>query len=133
MLKDELYKVDRRQTDAAFTLTEVVIAAILMLLSLGLLLSTFVSARSSAAITQNYLTALKIASSEAEQLQTNAYASIAPTNVTLTNTLIACQMSRSVTNILDNYKDIKIIVEWTTPASSSRQAFTNYMTICNTN
>jgi len=118
----------------AFTLTEVVVAAVLMLLSLGLLLSTFVSSRRSVAITQNYLTALKIASSEAEQLQTNSYAGIGPACATLTNTFIQYTMSRSVaTNTPNTYKDITITVEWTAPASSMRQALTNYVTICNTN
>ncbi|MDO9542205.1 MAG: hypothetical protein Q7J98_07780 [Kiritimatiellia bacterium] len=123
---------DQRQAAAAFTLTEVVVAAALMLLSLGLLLSIFVSSRRSVAITQNYLTALKIANSEAERLQTNSYASIGPTNTALTNTLIECQMSRSVVTT-NSYKDITITVEWTAPISSKRQALTNYMTICNTN
>jgi len=124
----------QRRTYAAFTLTEVVVAAILMLLSLGLLLSTFVSSRRSVAITQNYLTALKIASSEAERLWTNSYASISngPTYTTLTNTFIEYRMSNSVVTT-NNYKDIKITVEWTAPASSMRQVLTNYMTICNTN
>ncbi len=136
MIKDETGDVGQRRADAAFTLTEVVVAALLMLLSLSLLLSTFVSSRRSVAITQNYLTALKIASSEAERLQTNSYASISnwPTYTTLTNTFIEYRMTNSVaTNIFDKYKDITIIVEWTAPVSSRRQALTNYMTICNTN
>jgi len=134
MTKHKTGDADQRQSDAAFTLAEVVVAAMLMLLSLGLLLSTFVSSRRSVAITQNYLTALKIAGSEAEQLQTNSYASIGPTNTTLINTLAECRMSRSVaTNALNTYKDITIVVEWTAPASSLHQALTNYITICNTN
>ena len=120
----------QRRTYAAFTLTEVVVAAILMLLSLGLLLSTFVSSRRSVAITQNYLTALKIASSAAEQLQTNSYASIGPATATLTNAFTRYTMSCSVvTN--NNYKDITITVAWTAPASARLQALTNYVTICN--
>ena len=136
MINDVTGDVDQRRADAAFTLTEVVIAAILMLLSLGLLLSTFISARRSVAITQNYLTALKIASSEAERLQTNSYANISngPTYTTLTNTFVEYRISNTVTtNFPDKYKDIKITVEWTAPASSMRQVLTNYMTICNTN
>ena len=134
MTRNETGDVDQERTVAAFTLTEVVVAAVLMLLSLGLLLSTFISSRRSVAITQNYLTALKIASSEAERLQTNLYAAIGPTNVTFNNNLIECQMSRSVvTNTLNTYKDIMITVEWTTPVSARRQALTNYVTICNTN
>lgn len=135
MIKDAIgNEVQRQNNAAAFTITEVVISAILLLLSLSMLLATFVSSRSSIAITHNSLTAMKIAASDAEQLMTNTYASIAPTNLTLTNTLIACQMSRSVTtNALDTYKDITISVEWITPDSSRRQALTNYITICNTN
>jgi type II secretory pathway pseudopilin PulG len=130
MTKHETGNVGQRRTDAAFTLTEVVVAAVLMLLSLGLLLSTFVSARRSIAITQNYLTALKIASSDAERLWTNSYTSIAPTTETFTDAFVQYTMSRSVvTN--NNYKDITITVEWTAPASSMRQALTNYITICN--
>ena len=117
--------------DAAFTLTEVIIAVVLMLLALGLLLSAFVSSKRSVALAQTHLTALQIARSEAERLQTN-YDSIGPTYTTLTNTLIEYRMSNSVTtNILDNYKDIRITVNWTPSASSRRQTLTNYMTICN--
>ena len=136
MTKDKTGDVDQRRADAAFTLTEVVVAAVLMLLSLGLLIATFVSSRRSVAITQNYLTALKMVDSETERLQTNSYASISnwPTYKTLTNTFIEYRMSNSVaTNFPDKYKDIKITVEWTAPASSMRQVLTNYMTICNTN
>ena len=132
MTKHKTGDVDQRRTDAAFTLTEVVVAAVLMLLSLGLLLSTFVSSRRSVAITQNYLTALHIASSEAERLQTNSYTNIVSTSTILTNTLIEYRMSNSVTtNILDNYRDIRITVNWIAPASSRRQVLTNYMIICN--
>ena len=136
MMKDETGDMVQRQAAAAFTLTEVVIAAALMLLSLSLLLSTFVSSRRSVAITQNYLTALKIAGSEAERLWTNSYGNISngPAYATLTNTFIEYRMSRAVTtNNPDTYKDIAITVEWTAPASSMRQALTNYMIICNTN
>ena len=123
----------QRRANAAFTLTEVVVAAVLMLLSLGLLLSTFVSSRRSVAITQNYLTALKIACSEAERLRTNSYGSISngPAYTTFTN-IIEYRMSNSVVTT-NNYKDIRVTVEWTAPASSMRQALTNYVTICNTN
>lgn len=132
MTKDETDYVDQQRADAAFTLTEVVVAAVLMLLSLGLLLSAFVSSKRSVTLAQTHLAALQIASSEAERLQTNSYDSISngPTYTTLTNTFIEYRMSNSVvTN--NNYKDITIIVEWTALASSMRQMLTNYMTICN--
>ncbi|MDO9542558.1 MAG: hypothetical protein Q7J98_09580 [Kiritimatiellia bacterium] len=116
--------------DAAFTLTEVIIAMVLMLLALGLLLSAFVSSKRSVTLAQTHLTAMQIARSEADQLPTT-YASIVPTNATLTNACIQYTMSRLVTNILDNYKEITIIVNWTNSASSRRQALTNYMIICN--
>jgi len=126
---------DQRRADAAFTLIEVVVAAVLMLLSMGLLLSTFVSASRSAKLAQTHFTAMQIACSETERLQTNLYANInGASSITLTNSLIECRMSRSVTtNTLNEYKDVAIIIEWTAPASSRRQALTNYMTICNTN
>ena len=132
MTKNETGDVGQRRAGAAFTLTEVMVAAVLMLLSLGLLLSTFVSSRRSVAITQNYLTAMKIASSEAERLQTNSYDSISngPAYTTLTNTFIEYRMSNSVVTT-NNYKDIRITVEWIAPAFARRQALTNYMTICN--
>ncbi|MCX6993164.1 MAG: hypothetical protein NT011_08495 [Kiritimatiellaeota bacterium] len=121
--------------DTAFTLTEVIVAVVLMLLALGLLLSGFVSSKRSVALAQTHLTALQIARNEAERLQTNAYTSIGPTNVTLTNTFIVYTMSNSVvsvTNAANNkYKNITIVVEWVAPASSRRQVLTNYMTICN--
>jgi Tfp pilus assembly protein PilV len=124
---------------AAFTLAEVLISVVLMLLSLSLLLSAFVSSKRSVALSQARLSALQIACDEAERLRTNAYASIGPTNTTLTNTLIGCQMSRSVTNcsittnILDTYRDITITIQWIDPASKRSQALTNYVTICKTN
>lgn len=57
--------------DTAFTLTEVIVAVVLMLLALGLLLSGFVSSKRSVALAQTHLTALQIARNEAERLQTN--------------------------------------------------------------
>ena len=124
---------------ASFTLAEVLIAVVLMLLALGLLLSAFVSSKRSVALSQARLSALQIACDEAERLRTNAYASIGPTNITLTNTLIGCQMSRSVTNysittnIVDTYMDVQITVQWIDPASKRSQSLTNYMTLGNTN
>ena len=121
--------------DAAFTLTEVVVSVVLMLLALGLLLSAFVSSKRSVALAQTHLTAMQIARSETERIQTNAYTNIVSTAATLTNTLIVYTISNSVisvTNALnDKYKDITISVEWIAPAFARRQALTNYMTICN--
>src|ERR1035437_4898050 len=108
---------------AAFTLAEVLISVVLMLLSLSLLLSAFVSSKRSVALSQARLSALQIACDEAERLRTNDYDSIGPTNITLTNTLIGCQMSRSITNysittnIIDTYMDVQITVQWIDPAS----------------
>lgn len=140
MIKGETGNVGQRQTDAAFTLAEVIIASGLMLLSLSLLLSAFVSSKRSVALSQARLSALQIACDEAERLRANSYTNIVSTNTTLTNTLIGCQMSRSVTNcfittnkILDAYRNIKITIQWIDPASKRSQALTNYMTLCNTN
>jgi len=122
---------------AAFTLTEVIVAVVLMLLALGLLLSAFVSSKRSAALAQTHLAALQIARSEAERLQTNAYANIAAASSSVTNTLIRYTMSNSVISVTnssgDKYKDIRIVINWTPPMSSRCQVLTNYMTICNTN
>lgn len=121
--------------DMAFTLTEVIIAVVLMLLALGLLLSGFVSSKSSVALTQTHLDAMQIARNEAERLQTNEYDDIDSTSAVLTNALVVYTMSNSVVSVTnainDKYKDIKIIVQWTPPASSRGQVLTNYMTICN--
>jgi flagellar basal body-associated protein FliL len=134
MISDETGHMGKRRAEAAFTLTEVVIGALLMVLSLSMLISTFVSARRSVAITQSHLTARKIASSEAERLRTNLYSSIASATVTITNALMTYTLTRSVTtNALDTYKDVKITIVWTAPLSSKRQALTNYIAICNTN
>ena len=136
MIKDETSDGCQRRADAAFTLTEVIVAVVLMLLALGLLLSAFISSKRSVALAQTHLTALQIARNEAERLQTNIYDTISngPAYTTLTNAFIEYRMSNYVaTNILNSYKDIKITVEWTAPASSMRQVLTNYMTICNTN
>ena len=134
MSEHEKYDVDQRRADAAFTLTEVVVAVVLMLLALGLLLSAFISSKRSVALAQTHLTALQIARNEAERLQTNSYDSISngPAYTTLTNAFIEYRMTNSVvTN--NNYKDITIVVEWTAPASLRPQVLTNYMIIYNTN
>ena len=139
MPKDETGAVGQLRADAAFTLTEVVVAVVLMLLALGLLLSGFVSSKRSVALAQTHLTAMQIARSEAERVQTNAYTNIVSTStiLTLTNTFIVYTMSNSVISVTnatnDKYKDITITVKWATPVSSRLQALTNYMIICNTN
>lgn len=122
-----------RRAGAAFTLTEVIIAVVLMLLALGLLISSFVSSKHSVALAQTHLAALQIARSEAEQLQTNAYTNIAATSQILTNAFITYTMSNSVADISNRYKNITITVKWIAALSSNRHAVTNYMTICNTN
>ena len=123
--------------NAAFTLAEVIVAVVLMLLALGLLLSAFISSKRSVALAQTYIIALQIARSEAERIQTNAYTNVVSTSSILTNTLIQYTMSNSVISVTnstnDKYKDIAITVKWTAPASARSQALTNYMTICNTN
>lgn len=122
---------------AAFTMTEVMVAVVLMLLALGLLLGAFVSSKRSIALAQTHLVAMQIARSEAERIQTNAYANIVSTVTILTNRFIEYRMTNhvvSATNTFsDNYKDIIITVAWSAPVSLHCQALTNYMTICNTN
>ena len=134
MAKYETGDVGRRQGVAAFTLTEVVIAVVLMLLALGLLLSAFVSSKRSVALAQNHLTALQLAHGEAERLLTNAYINVVPSSAILTNAFIKYTMSSSfTTNSLDTYKDVSIVVSWTNATSARLQSLTNYLTICNTN
>ena len=134
MPKDKTGDVGRRRASAAFTLTEVIVAVVLMVLALGLLLSAFVSSKSSASLAQTHVTAMQIARNEAERIQTNAYTNIASTATILTNAFIVFTMSNSITtNALDTFKDIAIAVGWIDPASSRGQALTNYMIICNTN
>lgn len=122
---------------AAFTMTEVVVAVVLMLLALGLLLSSFVSSKRSAALAQTHLVALQIADSEAERLKTIAYTNIVPVSAVLTNACTVYTISNSVVSVTnafaDKYKNIKVSVKWIAPASSRRQALTNCLTICNTN
>ena len=137
MPKDKTGDVGQWRADAAFTLTEVVISVVLMLLALGLLLSGFVSSKRSVALAQTHLTAMQIARNEAERVQTNAYTNIVSTAATLTNALIQYTISNSVISVTnatnDKYKDIAITVEWIAPASARLQALTNYITISNTN
>jgi len=132
----------RNETGAAdprgsFTLTEVIVSALLMLIVIWALLSAFISASRSDALAQDYLVAQQIARSEAERLWTNSYSNIVSvTNLTLSNPPLESlegRISRNVIASTSNYKDISIIVEWTAPVSSRRQALTNYMTICDTN
>jgi len=123
-----------RTTDAAFTLTEVIVAVVLMLLALGLLLSAFISSKRSVTLAQSHFTALHLALSEAEQIRTNAYTNVVSAAAIVTNAFIAYTINRSVTtNAPDSYRDITIAVEWAAPASARLQALTNYMTICSTN
>ena len=61
MTRNETGNVGQRRTNAAFTMTEVVISVVLMLLALGLLLSAFISSKRSVALAQTHLTALQIA------------------------------------------------------------------------
>lgn len=123
-----------KTANAAFTLTEVIVAVVLMLLALGLLLSAFISSKRSVALAQTHFTALQLALSEAERVRTNAYTNVVSAAATVTNALVAYTINRSVTtNALDSYRDLTIAVEWAAPASARRQTLTNYMTICSTN
>lgn len=137
MPKDETGGFSRWRADAAFTLTEVIVAVVLMLLALGLLLSAFVSSKHSVALAQTHLVALQIARSEAERIQTNTYTNVVSTATILTNAQIEYTINNSVVSVTsatnDRYKNITIVVTWTAPDSSRRQALTNYMAICNTN
>ena len=123
-----------QKNDAAFTLTEVVVAVVLMLLALGLLLSGFISTRRSVALAQTQLAAMQIARNEAERVQTNTYVNITNYSMILTNAGIEYTMNCSVTtNGDDSYKDITIAVGWSPQNVSRRQSLTNYTIICNTN
>jgi hypothetical protein len=129
---------DRVKGYTAFTMTEVVIAVFLMLLSLGALLSVFIAAKRNDAGARSQMIALEIARGEAEQLWTNSYSNIvAVTNVILSNTPLAGlqgRMSRSVTAPTnDAFRDIAITVAWIVPNSKVRQVLTNQVMICNTN
>lgn len=118
---------------ASFTLPEVMISALIIVIVLGALLSAFVSARRSNALAQNYLMAQQIARSEAERLLTNSYSAIGGSTAVVANTMLAgCRMIRSVaeTNLR---KNVVITLEWIAPSSSKREALTNYITICNPN
>ncbi len=115
--------------NAAFTLTEVVIAVVLMVLALGLLISAFISSKRSIAVAQANLTAMQVARSEAERLQTNAYDDIVSASTSLTNKFVAYRVDDVVVTT-NKFKDITITVEWLAPSSLRRQTLTNYLTIC---
>jgi len=132
MINNETNDAGQRRGNAAFTLTEVVVAVVLMLAAMGLLLSAFVSSRRSVVLAQSHLIAMQLASSQAERLQTNVYSNIVFTSTTITNTRIRYALSSTVvTNRIS--KDITIRVGWTPPDSSRPQVVTNFMTICSTN
>lgn len=134
MIKDETGARGQGPTDAAFSLVEAMIASAIMILALGLLLTVFISSKRSAAISQNYLAALQVASKEAERLRTNAYADIGPADTTLTNSGVEFQIGRIITtNITDSYKNITFTIEWTGPILPTRRVLTNYMILFNTN
>ena len=133
MQTDETGCAGRRRNEASFTLTEVMVAVVMMLLSLGLLLYTFVSSKRNVTLIQSKLTALQIAVNEAEQIQTNLFDNITSTNSTLTNSLVRYTLNRNVTTVSNRYHDIQIVLAWIPPGSAISQSLTNYITICNTN
>lgn len=126
-----------KTNQAAFTLTEVMIAVVLMLLSLGFLLSGFVSSQRSVVLAQSHITAMQLARNDAEQLQTNAYSNIVSATASVTNAYLVYTMSRSVVSVTnsggDHYKDIAISVTWAASDFSGRQALTNNLIVCYTN
>ncbi len=115
---------------AAFTLTEVMIAVMLMLLSLAFLLSGFVGFKRSIALAQTHLTAMQLAGNEAERILADAYTNIAAASATFTNAAIEYRMSNAVVTFT-NRKDITIIVQWSPAASASGQTLSNYISRCN--
>lgn len=116
---------------SGFTLVEVVIAALLLLLCMSLTLYSFVSFKRSATLAESHLTALQLAHNEAEQLQTNSFTGIGSATNVITNASIVYTLNRRLIITTNNYKDVTISVEWMDPASTMRQALTNYITICN--
>ena len=139
LCKNSACKVPSRSmevTMGSFTLTEVMVSVLLLLIVMGALLSAFVSAKRSDGLAQAHLVAQQIGRSEAERLWTNTYSNIVSvTNLALSNTTLASLQGRISYGVTTSsyYKDIAITVEWIAPGSSRRQAVTNYITICDTN
>ena len=123
-----------RDPQASFTLTEVVVGVMILLLVSWALLYAFVSAKRSDGVTQAHLAAQQIIRSEAEKIHTNSYSNIVSfTNIAFTNTSLASLggvLNCTVTDSSNTYKDVRITVQWIEPASSRRQTVTNFFSIC---
>lgn len=121
----------------SFTVTEVMIAVLLLLMLLSALLIAIVRFKSADALAETHLAAQQIALSQAECLLTNAYSNLVTvTNLVLSNTPLQNLQGRldlNVTEVSNSYKDISIAVSWLAPATGRRQTISNCMTICNTN
>lgn len=117
----------------SFTLTEVMIGVLVMMVSLGALLFAFVAAKRSDALAQVHLAAQQTARAEVERILTNSYSNIVSVTNAITNEPLSFFQGRSVrrvTTTTNYYKDISIVVEWIGQASANRRTLTNYMTVC---
>jgi type II secretory pathway pseudopilin PulG len=134
MAEKETYLGDPR---ASFTVTEIMVAELLLLIMLSTLLVAIVSFKQADALAKTHLAAQQIARGEAERLLTNAYSNVVTsTNVTLSNApfqYLQGRLNCNVTEVSNYYKDITIAVTWRAPVGGRPQAVTNYLTICNTN
>lgn len=123
-----------RNSQSSFTLTEVVVGVMILLIVSWALLYAFVSAKRSDGVTQAHLAAQQIIRSEAERIRTNSYSNIvSSTNILLTNTALASLggvMNCTVITSSNTFKDVWLTVQWIEPASSKRQTISNLFSIC---
>lgn len=122
-----------KESIASFTMVEVLIAVILLLFSLGLLLTAFVSSKRSMVLAQARVTALQLAGLQAERLLTNVYTNITTSSVVVTNAGIKYTITNSIATNVAKYMVITYVVRWVSPDSSNSRVLTNYVLLCNTN
>jgi len=149
MTADNTARGPRSSQAEGFTLTEVIMACMVLMLTLGALLYSFISAKKNTTVAQTYVIAMQIAQGEMERCQNQSYSNI----MTVTNyPLSAFNTNRSYASLITNtplqwgtygrvvtpatnneYLDITITISWMSPESSRLLVLTNQMTICNTN
>ena len=121
-------KQDRNMSRGAFTIVEMAIATILLILALALFLQSFVSAKRSAVISNNRMAAIENARSNMEVLVSSAYLSQALNNgvhpFTGTVSTVPNSISYSVATVTQTFsgivvtnKNIYLTNRWINPTS----------------
>lgn len=122
---------------SGFTLVEVVIASVILLMTMGALLYAFSAARQSATLSEYGLCAMQYAREEAETIRVTSWSNIAAQSLTpITNSTMLMKVGGAkIRNVIttNNYKDITLIVGWHDPRIAGVRTQVYNFVICNTN